>query len=156
MMAESDEEFVSLFAKSATEMIGVVVTEWKGKPRLDIRVYVQAVGEDSLVPTQKGISLDFEKYPMLLSGVRALGEVMGNEKLVATIPKSKREELRIGVNMYKGNPLLYMRTFLLFNATDTEWKPTQKGISLRVDLYPKLLEAVEALGPAIEQANRLA
>ncbi len=154
-MVESDEDFVSLFAKSTTEMIGTVVTEWKGKPRFDIRIYVQAVGEDNLVPTQKGLSLEFEYYPMLLIGVRALGEVMGNNKLVATIPKSKREEVRIGVNLYMGNPLIYMRTFLLFNATDTEWKPTQKGISLRVDLYPKLLEAVEALGPAIEEASRL-
>ena len=141
---------LALFAKSAREAVGVAISEWKGEPRIDVRIYVPIIGEDSLVPTKKGISLSLDQYPQLLDGVRRLGDVMSNERVVARIGKSERSEVRIGITIFRGNPLIYLRTFVQFGSDDPEWKPTQKGVSLRVDLYPKLLEAIEAAGSEID------
>jgi len=138
-----------LFTKSSKEAIGVGLNEWQGKIRVDIRTYVQAIGENGLLPTKKGISLPIEHYPQLLEAIRQLGDVMSAEKTVACIRKSTREEVRIGITKFKGIPLIYLRTFANYGSESTELKPTKKGVSIRVDLYPKLLEAVEALGQEV-------
>ena len=143
----SDENKI-IFSKSAKEAIGVGLNDWKGKVRIDIRTFVPVIGEDGLTPTPKGISLNVDKYPELLKAVQELGEVMSNDKLVAQIPKNEKEEVRVGVNTYKNIPLIYIRIFAKSKGGD-EWTATRKGISIKVDLYPRLLEAVEQLGNAI-------
>lgn len=148
-MNDPSEDVVSLFAKNASEAIGVAISEWQGQPRLDVRTYVPVLGQDHLVPTKKGISLRLDQYPELLDAVRRLGDVMGKERLVARISKSIHTEVRVGVTMYKGHSLIYVRTYVRPDPDTSEWQPTQKGISLRVDLYPQLLEAIEAVGTAL-------
>jgi hypothetical protein len=139
---------VGSFGKNAREAICVGFGAYKGKQLIFVRTYVQAIGADELVPTQEGISLPVSSYPALLAGVKALGEVMGSDKVVARIPKNSKQEVRVGFNTYKEIPLIYVRTFLLIGKAD-EWSPTKKGVSMRVDLYPHLLEAVEKLGGAL-------
>jgi len=95
-----------------------------------------------------GISMPIEKFNELLQGVRALGYVMGSDKVVAKIIKNNKQEVWIGFNTYKGIPLIYIRTFSAFGS-GTEFKPTKQGVSMKVEQYTYLLEAVEKLGKVV-------
>ena len=141
---ENSSDSLVIFRKNAREAVGVACTEWRGQLRVDVRIYAQAIGEDDLVPTRKGISIPPDIFPAVLEAVRKLGEVMARERLIARIPRNHNTEIRIGVNEFRGQRLIYLRLFLREDSQGEEtWKPTQKGVSLRVDLYPRLLDALE-------------
>ena len=148
---ENSSDNLVIFRKNAREAVGVACTEWRGQLRVDVRIYVQAIGEDDLVPTRKGISIPPHIFPAVLEAVRKLGEVMARERLIARIPRDGRSEIRVGVNEFRGQRLIYLRLFLREGDPGQEiWKPTQKGVSLRVDLYPRLLEALEEIREQVE------
>lgn len=154
-MSEIGNDIIDAFQKSATEVVGVSLTEWRGQPRIDIRTYVPAVDNEGLVPTKKGVSLPIELYEQLRGAIRLLGEVMCNEREVARLRRSDNEEVRIGVTTFKGHTLIYIRTFVAANAMGEKWQPTQKGVSLRVELYSRLLDSIEALGDAIGELKNV-
>jgi len=82
--------------------------------------------------------------------VKALGDVMGSDKVVARILKNNKQEIRVGFNSYRGVALIYIRTFSLIEGK-SEWVPTKSGVSMRVDHYPHHLEAVEKLGQVVAE-----
>ena len=143
--SENNGKVVASFAKNNTQAVCVGINEWKGNQLIFVRVFTQVLGEDTLVPTKAGISLSVDKYAELLKGVQALGDVMGSDKVVAKITKNNRQEVWIGFNVYKGIALIYLRTFSAYGDGE-ELKPTKQGISLKVEQYSYLLEAVEKLG----------
>ena len=144
-----DTSIVASFSKNSRELVCVGVNTWRRKEYIFIRVFAQAIGEEHLVPTRAGISLHLSQYPELLDGARLLGDVMGSDKVVARIRKSQNKEVRIGFTLYRDAPLIYLRTFVL-SADQPEGIPTKQGISVRVEQYPYLLEAIEELGNAIK------
>ena len=102
---------VACFKKKAQEAICVGTNEWKGETRIFIRTFVSSLEGDDLVPTRKGISLPKDKYLELLEGLRAVGDVAG-ERDVARIAKSERYEVRVGFRVFKGIPLVSVRTYV--------------------------------------------
>ena len=62
------------------------------------------------------------------------------------IGKSKSQEIRLGINQFKGMSLIYIRTFM---EIEGEKRPTQKGVSLKTEFYPQLKDGMKALGEAI-------
>ena len=154
-MDKTEANVVKIFSKNAREAIGVGLSEWKGQVRVDVRIYVPSLEDtDTLIPTKKGLSLPVEKFPELMKAIYKLGETMSNEKVVARIKKSGKEEIRVGTSMYRDIPLIYIRTFAPIGEKK-EWKPTQRGISLKVDLYENLLSAFEELDQEIEKQGLL-
>ena len=97
------------------------------------------------VPTKEGVTLPVEQYQALLEGVRALEGTSGKEVVTAKIAKNKTQQVWVGANIYKDIPLVYIRTYAAFVGSQ-ELKPAKQGVSIRAELYPKLLEAVEKLG----------
>ena len=69
---------------------------------------------------------------------------MSSEKVVAKIQKNSKQQIWVGLNIFKDIPLLYVRTYSKF-GDEEEYKPTKRGVSMKVELYPQLLEAVEKL-----------
>ena len=63
------------------------------------------------------------------------------------IPKNKKDQIRIGLNEYQGKKYLDLRQF--YRGDDNEWKPSPKGVTIPVDLYPELLRGVLLLGDMI-------
>ncbi len=63
------------------------------------------------------------------------------------IPKNKRDQIRIGLNEYKEKQYLDIRQF--YRGDENDWKPTSKGVTIPVDLYPELLRGVLLLGDMI-------
>jgi len=148
MDEEGENVIVASFPKNNREVICVGVSEYKGKNLIFLRAFVSAL-DHQLIPTRDGISLAIEKCDELVQGVRALGEVMSSDKVVARIKKNTIQEIWIGTNTYKDIPLIYIRTYAAYG--DEDLKPTKLGISMKVNLYPQLLEAVEKL--SIEVAS---
>jgi len=148
-MDEEDEStIVASFAKNSREVICVGISRWQGKQRLFVRLYAQSPDAQQPVPTKEGVTLPVEQYQALLDGVRALAEAGGKEVVTAKIPKNKSQQVWVGANIYKEIPLVYIRTYAAFVGSQ-ELKPAKQGVSIRAELYPKLLEAVESLGKAL-------
>jgi len=62
------------------------------------------------------------------------------EALVARIAKNPTEEVRISLTSYRGHDLVDIRVF--FQDEQGEWRPTKRGVSLSVDSFAELREAV--------------
>jgi len=150
MDEEGESTIVASFAKNSREMICVGVSRWQGKQRLFVRLYAQTPDAQKPVPTKEGVTLPVEQYKALLEGVRALAEAGGKEIVTAKISKNKSQQVWVGANIYKDIPLLYIRTYAAFIGSE-ELKPAKQGVSIRAELYPKLLEAVEKLGKALKE-----
>lgn len=65
---------------------------------------------------------------------------------VHVIEKKENEQLRISINEYKGHQYIDIRSF--FN-TGGEFLPSRKGVTLKVDDYPELLQGVILLGQTL-------
>ena len=63
------------------------------------------------------------------------------EKLISTIEKNSREEIRVELSEFKGHDLLAVRVYTDIDGAE-ERKPTKKGITINVKLLPDLLKAV--------------
>jgi len=144
---EGTEEIVARFRKSANEIVCIGLNEWHGETRIFVRIYVASVDyEGAFIRTKKGVSLPANRYPELRDAIESLGEVFSPETVVAALPKGENSEIRVGFNEYKGQRLVFLRTFLRPADGGTEWIPTQKGVSLKVEQYPRLLDGIRALG----------
>lgn len=61
--------------------------------------------------------------------------------IIATIEKNQREQVRVALDQYRETKLCDVRVFAEFGVTNTP-TPTKKGLSVRVDLLPVLIEAL--------------
>ena len=76
------------------------------------------------------------------------------EKTVATIPKNKREEIRVSLTEYQGYDLVDVRVFCEPYAGD-EWVATKKGISLIVPRLPDLIDGLQTAQRVAQKAGLL-
>lgn len=69
---------------------------------------------------------------------------------IAQFDKNSNEQVRITLEEYRGHRLFDIRSYY---HDGVDWRPTKKGLSLKIELYPELREAVEQLGNVLELAN---
>ena len=69
------------------------------------------------------------------------------------IPKNRREEVRIGLNEYKGVEYIDIRSFFL--APDG-FRPSRRGITLPTRLYRDLLLGIVELGALLGEVDQQA
>ena len=75
-------------------------------------------------------------------------------KTVVTFDKNKFEEIRVGVKEYKGFDLIDFRVCVESKEAG-EKVPTAKGLSLSVELFPKLKDAILQLEKVLKDSNML-
>lgn len=63
---------------------------------------------------------------------------MSGPLIVGTLPKNRRETLRVALDNYKGTDLIDLRLCVELTATSRVQTPTAKGVSLNVALLPEL------------------
>jgi hypothetical protein len=68
--------------------------------------------------------------------------------IIGRIPKNARETILVSLDKFKGVDLLDVRVFF---EDDGDLKPTRKGIALKVEKLPEL---IEVLTKALAQARR--
>lgn len=68
----------------------------------------------------------------------------GTETLVGVIPKSRREEIQVHLDTWRGHRLCNVRVFLLeFDGVELdEPRATKKGVVLKPDKLPELIRAL--------------
>jgi hypothetical protein len=150
MDEETKGSIIASFQKNSREMICVGTSEFQGKQLVFIRTYAAGLEEGELVPTPSGVSVVAELGYELVQGVRALKDALTSETVVAKVKKNSKQEIWIGTSLFKERLLIFIRTYATW-GDDPEMKPTKKGISVSVDLYPQLLEVVEKLGETIKK-----
>jgi len=62
------------------------------------------------------------------------------EALVARIAKNPTEEVRVSFTSYRGYDLIDIRVY--FQDEQGEWRPTKRGVSLSVDSFAELRDAI--------------
>jgi hypothetical protein len=55
--------------KSRRAELRIVMSEWKGRRTVDVRVWCAPKGESEMKPTRRGVSLDARKLPQLMEGL---------------------------------------------------------------------------------------
>lgn len=143
-----EERVFEGFEKNATEQVVGLIQPFKGRWLAHIRIAVPSRDGDELVPTRKGVAIEVSRFKELRDAVNELGKVASRDKVVARIEQTKRTEIRVGVNEFKGDVLCYVRTFYRDGGED-EWKPG-KGLSLRVDQIEDLEGLVDEIAAALD------
>ena len=138
-----ETRFAANFLKSASEMVFIGANQWQGKWRCFIRIYYPGPddGQDWL-PTKKGISLELDHFSVLKEALLALGKDLETEREIAVISQRADLEIRISLGNFKKIKLIDIRTYV---QLDGEFRPTQKGISLKTAFFPQLWDGIEKL-----------
>ena len=68
-------------------------------------------------------------------------------QLVHTFPKNPLEEIRASVTVYKGKQYVDLRVY--YKGDDGEYHPSKKGLTVSLDLFPELEEAMRKLREVI-------
>jgi hypothetical protein len=139
-----DEIVVEGFPKNATTLVAGFINEHNGHELVHVREMKAALNEGGWIHG-KGVALDVGRVWELLDGVRRLRDVGALDQVVARLPVNK-DEIRIGVNPFKGNQYAYVRRF--YPDGDGGWLPSPKGVSIRTELIDDLIELVEGLAAA--------
>lgn len=133
------EQVITKIRKNASTEIWVVLSDFTGALRLNLREYFR--GEDGVFkPTRKGVGIDPAEITGLVDGLDKLSEV-SQPGTVAVVARRKGTEILAGVREYQGHTYGEIRQFVGDAATG--WKPTGKGITFKAGLAPALMEAVE-------------
>ncbi len=70
------------------------------------------------------------------------------DELVAVINRGQTQQIQFRVNEFKGSNYIDIRTYY-FDENSEEFKPTRKGISIPVELYEELKEALAKVEGAL-------
>ena len=75
------------------------------------------------------------------------------EKIIATIPKNVREEIRVQLQEFQGHDLVAARVF--YHHGDEDWKPGKNGLTVKVGLLPDLVAALTKAEAEAKKAGLL-
>lgn len=67
-----EDKLVAEFQKNSLEQIRIMIMEWHGKLRIDIRTWFKREDSDEWGPTKKGISISLDSYSDLQEAFSAL------------------------------------------------------------------------------------
>ncbi len=136
-----EDEVVSSFLKNDHELVAGELNTYNGKRYAHVRILVPSAVEDDWIHTDKGVAILVDRVGELKAAVDRLADVASRDVVVGRIAVGK-EEIRIGVNTLNGNVYAYVRRF--YQKGD-DWLPTRKGVSIRVEQVPELVDLVQAL-----------
>jgi hypothetical protein len=145
-----EDGVVASFLKNDRELVVGELNTYKGKRYAHVRILVPSAVEDDWIHTENGVAIEADRVDELKSAVGRLSEVASRDIVVGRVPVD-REEIRVGVNPFRGEAYAYVRRFYQKKG---EWAPTRKGISIRVDLVPELVKLVDALASAAGAQSR--
>ncbi len=62
-------------------------------------------------------------------------------QLIHAFPKNPLEEIRVSLTVFKKKQYIDLRVY--YKGDDGEYHPSKKGITVSLDLFPDLVEAIE-------------
>lgn len=79
---------------------------------------------------------------------------MSDPQIVARFAKNTMEDVVVALDTFRNVPLIDVRVHASFSTPGAERKPTKKGISLKRELLPDLIEALHSASVAIEAEGK--
>lgn len=136
---------VDAFQRSRTEMIVGSVEPYEGRMLAHLRTAVPDAGQEGeWVRTRKGIAVEIEEFHRIVEALRRLDSVAATKAIGGRISKSKNMEIRVYLEPFKGEIYCHVRTIYLKDD-----RPG-KGVSVKAELLPSLIELAEKVQKAIE------
>jgi len=74
---------------------------------------------------------------------------MNENELIHSFQKNATEEVRISLTEYLGHKLIDIRVY--YQGENNEYRPTKKGLSISVDKFSELQEAVKNIEKTLKQ-----
>ena len=71
------------------------------------------------------------------------------QKLISTLEKNSIEEIRVELSEYKGQTYLNIRAWI--KGDNGEYLPTRKGITLNIEHFQSLLEALKKVETCLNE-----
>jgi len=68
-------------------------------------------------------------------------------QVVYSFPKNPLEEVRASITVFKGKQYVDLRIY--YKGDDGEFRPSKKGLTLSLDLFSELEQAVEKLSEVV-------
>jgi hypothetical protein len=142
---------VGAFPKNKAEAVAGEISEFQGRVYAHIRVY-RATLDGGFLPTSKGVAMPLKCVNEVRAAVHALCDVMGPNRVTGEVDVG-RERIRIGTRSFEGSTYLDIRRYFR-KGSDGEWLPTTKGLMVRPELLDSLLNLVDELAVAADEASR--
>ena len=76
------DKTVASFQKNKFQQIHVGIREFKGNDLVDIRVWTQVQGNDHMVATTKGVSINVHLLPELKKALDDVEKILKEEKMI--------------------------------------------------------------------------
>jgi hypothetical protein len=73
------------------------------------------------------------------------------DEVIAKFEKNATEQIHVTLREYRGHQLIDLRTY--YQADNGEWRPTKKGISLSVELFSELKQAIIDLEKLLQERD---
>jgi len=71
------------------------------------------------------------------------------DRIISKFRKNSIEEIQVRLREYEGRHLIDLRTFV--GPRGQETLPTKKGISIPIELFPNLKEAIQQVEEALDE-----
>ena len=135
------DAIIAKIRKNTREDIWITRGPYRGKDTVHVRIYYR----DTLgvFATRKGIAISATDVSKLVTSInRALdGDV--SEQQPAVIAKTARERVHVYAAEFMAQPLIQLRIYF-YSEEDASWKPSPKGVAIKPDLIPLLIDALNA------------
>jgi hypothetical protein len=77
------------------------------------------------------------------------------QETIYRFPKNSREEVRLGLETYRGYTCIDIRCFVAAADGEGDPVPTPKGLKVRIEQFPELKRGIERLGKELENTGLL-
>ena len=132
------EATIAKIKKNASAEIWVSLREFQDRQYVDVREHFLSGDDHQWHATKKGLMVDPKLLVEMVVGVEHLGTV-SELGTVATIAKSKQQEIRIGYRQFANSRYGEIRVWY---KNGEEHKPSNKGVTFRLNLVEQLRSAL--------------
>lgn len=145
------DQIIGKIRKNQSTEIWVLLTDYSGSLRADIRQYFKSSETGDWKPTRRGISFSLEEVPKIKNAIEYLISDPSLKQEI-TIRSDETIEVRAGIREYLGKVYVDFRTYSL-HSKENKWKPTQKGFTINPEMLDILLENIELLEDCLDSTE---
>ena len=141
---------IARIRKGPASEVWVVVTQYAGTARLDVREYFRLREGQDWLPTRKGVSI---RAPLVGEAVAAAEELVGASTPgeAAAVSLGPKTRLRFAICEFNKRVYAEIRTYYREDTTVDQWKPG-KGVTFQLAVVSEVVKAMRMAGQQFPDA----
>jgi hypothetical protein len=145
---------VDKIRKTSASEVWILLDEYNGQRRCDVREYFRPDDGPEWLPTKKGVGIPIELLRQAVDAAEALAERSKNTIVgeVAALQRGNKAKIIFGIGEFKKHFYGEIRTYYRTDESSDIWKPG-KGVTLPLAMLNKLAEALRLAEDQTEQVN---